>query len=658
MTGADERRLRPLDAPLDAVIQVPGSKSITNRALIVAALAEGTSVLEGVLFADDTEAMLAALGALGVAITIDRAERRVQVIGTAGEVPAGPARLDARLSGTTARFLAPLLALGTGTYVLDGAEPLRARPMGDVLDALRALGAPITDLAQPGHLPVQIGGAGEVGLRGGEARLRADVSSQFTSALLLSAPVMPGGLTIRLDGPVVSQPYLDLTIAVMAAFGVTVARPDARTFVVAPATYRATRHRIEPDASAASYFFAAPMIAGGRVRVEGLGVDAIQGDMAFVDVLARMGAGVEQDATGTTITSKGLAHGVAADLTDFSDTAQTLAAVAVFADGPTTIDGIGFIRRKETDRIAAVATELARTGIQVDELPDGLRVHPGQPEPATIRTYDDHRMAMSFALLGLRAPGITIADPACVAKTFPDFWDVYESLRTGGNAAERTSVNRSMRVIAIDGPAGSGKSTVARAVAEALGLGYLDTGAMYRSVAFAALRRAVDIDEVDAVGKVAREFDLRMDPDGVVKVDGVDATIEIRGPEITRAVSVVAANPAVREEMRSRQREWATRHGGGVMEGRDIGTVVFPDAALKVYLDASPEVRAERRSKEVTDLSYETVAADIARRDAYDQGREHDPLRTADDAVVIDTSNLSVDQIVAKVLEQLGDRDG
>jgi cytidylate kinase len=214
-----------------------------------------------------------------------------------------------------------------------------------------------------------------------------------------------------------------------------------------------------------------------------------------------------------------------------------------------------------------------------------------------------------------------------------------------------------MKVIAIDGPAGSGKSTVAKALAAALGLEYLDTGAMYRAVAFAALRRGVDIDDADAVTRLAQEFELRMDPDGSVRVDGTDATIEIRGPEVTRAVSIVAAIGGVREEMRSRQREWATKRGGGVMEGRDIGTVVFPDAALKVYLDASPDIRAERRSKEVTDLDYETVAADIAKRDALDQGRTDSPLRTADDAVTIDTSDLSVDDIVARVMAHLDAMD-
>jgi cytidylate kinase len=215
---------------------------------------------------------------------------------------------------------------------------------------------------------------------------------------------------------------------------------------------------------------------------------------------------------------------------------------------------------------------------------------------------------------------------------------------------------RPVQVVAIDGPAGSGKSTVARAVAARTGLDYLDTGAMYRAVTFAAIRRGVDPSEPEPVGKVARDLDLRMHADGTVVVDGVDATIEIRGPEVTRAVSIVAANPAVRAEMRQRQREWAARHGGGVMEGRDIGTVVFPDAALKVYLDASPEVRASRRSKEVSDLAYETVAADLARRDALDQGREDSPLREAPDAVVIDTSNLNVDQIVDEVLTHLGSR--
>jgi len=430
--AAGGRRIEPLDGPIDAVIRVPGSKSITNRALVAAAVADGTSVLDGVLFADDTEAMLDSLDRLGIGLDIDRDACRVTIVGTGGAVPPGPADLDARMSGTTARFLAPLLASGPGPYRLGASEPMLARPMGDGLDALARLGAAVDEQGQPGHLPVLIR-AGRPAASN-EVRLRADVSSQFVSGLLLSAPLRPQGLVVRLDGTIVSRPYLDLTVGVMAAFGVVVDQPDDRSYVVPPGPYRAARYRIEPDASAASYFFAAPAIAGGRVRVLGLGAGALQGDIRFVEVLEQMGAEVVRGSDFTEVRATGSLRGVEADLTDFSDTAQTLATTAVFADGATSVTGIGFIRRKETDRVAAVVAELRRCGIDATEDPDGWTIHPGSPSPATIRTYDDHRMAMSFALLGLRASGITIADPGCVAKTFPAFWDTFESLRSGGNA--------------------------------------------------------------------------------------------------------------------------------------------------------------------------------------------------------------------------------
>jgi 3-phosphoshikimate 1-carboxyvinyltransferase len=431
-TATSPRRIEPLRAPIDATIRVPGSKSITNRALVVAALADGTSTLERVLFADDTEAMLDSLGRLGVELDVDRDAATVGVVGNGGVLPAGTVELDARMSGTTARFLAPLLASGAGTYVLDGAEQMRSRPMGDGFEALDRLGAEVVAIQQPGHLPARITRGSPAASN--EVRLRADASSQFVSGLLLSAPLRPHGLVVRLDGEVVSRPYLDLTLAVMAAFGITVDQPDDRTYVVPPGRYRATRYTIEPDASAASYFFAAPVIAGGRVRVVGLGAGAVQGDVRFVDVLERMGAAVDRGEDHIEVRASGTLLGVTADLTDFSDTAQTLATTAVFADGPTTVTGIGFIRRKETDRVAAVVAELRRCGIEANEDDDGFTIRPGTPTPATIRTYDDHRMAMSFALLGLRAPGIEIDDPGCVAKTFPEFWDVFDSLGTGGNA--------------------------------------------------------------------------------------------------------------------------------------------------------------------------------------------------------------------------------
>ncbi len=431
-TGGEPRRIEPLEGPIDAVIRVPGSKSITNRALVAAALATGTSVLDGVLFADDTEAMLDSLSRLGVDLVVDREADRVTVVGTGGALAPGPVELDARMSGTTARFLAPLLASGRGPYRLTASEAMLARPMGDGLGALTRLGAEIVELGQPGHLPVEIssGGSGPVG----ESRLRADVSSQFVSGLLLSAPMRPHGLVVRLDGTIVSRPYLTMTLAVMAAFGVHVDQPDDRTYVVPPGGYRSTDYRIEPDASAASYFFAAPTVAGGRVRVLGLGSGSVQGDVGFVGVLEQMGAEVDRAEDHIEVRSSGALRGVDVDLADLSDTAQTLAAAAVFADGSTSVRGIGFIRRKETDRIAAVVAELTRCGIGATEDADGFTIEPGDPRPATIRTYDDHRMAMSFALLGLRSAGIEIADPGCVAKTFPGFWTAFESLRTGGNA--------------------------------------------------------------------------------------------------------------------------------------------------------------------------------------------------------------------------------
>lgn len=434
------RTLVPLTRPPDAIVEVPGSKSLTNRALVAAALASGTSRLTRVLAADDTIAMLEAWRALGVTVAHEPATATVRVAGTAGRVPPGPAGVDARLSGTTARFLAPVLGLGRGPYTLDAAGPFRARPMGPTLAAVRQLGARVEELGEPGHLPVRIVGAAATPAPpgGGPARellsepvelaVPGDASSQFLSGLLLAAPIRPGGLTVRVTTELVSVPYVHLTLEVLRAFGVDAAWEGDR-IKVAGGGYTATEYDIEPDASAASYLLAAAAITGGRVRVPGLGVDAQQGDVRFVDVLERMGAQVVRDADGVEVRGTGELHGVDVDMADLSDTAQTLAAVAVFADGPTRIRGIGFIRAKETDRIGAVVAELRRCGIDAHEEDDGLVVHPGPPQPATIRTYDDHRMAMSFALLGLRAPGIAIADPDCVAKTFPTYFDVLDRLR-------------------------------------------------------------------------------------------------------------------------------------------------------------------------------------------------------------------------------------
>jgi 3-phosphoshikimate 1-carboxyvinyltransferase len=654
----DPLPIRPVAGPLDADVTVPGSKSITNRALVCAALAGGSSTLRGALAADDVAAMVGVLSGVGVAVEVAADGTTITVGGCAGRPGPAAGPLDVRQSGTTARFVPPLLALGDGRYEVTAHPQMQARPMGATFDALRTLGVTVDEHGVSGALPATVLPGARTG---GIVTVPGDESSQFLSGLLLAGPCFEEGLTLVVAGDLVSRPYVDLTIAVMASFGAVVDRPDDRTFVVAPTGYRATTYDVEPDASAASYPLAAAAICGGRVRVLGLGPDALQGDAAFADLLGAMGASVTRDETGTEVrVERGTLRGGTFDLTHVSDTAPTLACVAPFASDPVVIEGIGFIRRKEIDRVAAVVGELRRCGIEAVEDHDGWTIGPGTPNPAVVETYEDHRMAMSFSLLGLVADGIAIAGPDCVAKTFPGYWTVLDHL-TGGSVdpdrhlgsapvSDEATATPTLTVIAIDGPAGSGKSTVGKALAQHLGLQYLDTGAMYRGVTFAAIRRGIDPADADVVARLAEQVELTV-ADGQVIVDGVDATIEIRGPEVTRAVSLVAANPAVRVELVRRQREWAAHRGGGVLEGRDIGSVVFPDATLKVYLDASPEVRASRRSKEVTDLSYETVAADIARRDALDQGRASSPLTVADGAVQVDTSDLGVAEIVARLTE-------
>ena len=424
-TLPDPYPIRPFLGTIDAVVPVPGSKSITNRALLCAALATGSSRLEGVLFADDTEAMMHCIESLGARVEIDREQSVVTVEGTGGRILHQSATLDARQSGTTARFIAATLLLATEGCVLDAEPQMRDRPMGPIFDALRALGAQVDDAGHPGHLPARIIGV-ELETQP-TVVLAADLSSQFISGLLLVAPCLGHGLRIELSTSAVSGPYLEMTMSVMRSFGASVSLQDG-VFTIEPGGYDALRYRVEPDATAASYFFAAAAICGGRVRIDGLGDQSIQGDVAFVDVLAEMGAIVHRDADSITVEG-GVLRGVDADLSDISDTAQTLAAVAARASGGTRVRGIGFIRAKETDRIAAVVAELRRCGVGAQETPDGFEIIPAPVHPAVIRTYDDHRMAMSFSLLGLRSQGIEIADPSCVSKTFPTYFEVLESLR-------------------------------------------------------------------------------------------------------------------------------------------------------------------------------------------------------------------------------------
>jgi 3-phosphoshikimate 1-carboxyvinyltransferase len=427
MTQPGIRVVEPLGAPPDAVVSVPGSKSLTNRALVIAALADGTSQLLNTLYSDDTVVMVDSLRRLGFDVGASPASSVTVVRGLRGHIPATNADLFVGNAGTAARFLTAMVCLGHGRYRLDGVARMRERPIRDLVEALGQLGA--VAAATNGSLPVVVEGRG---LRGGRAVVTGDVSSQFVSALLMAAPYAAGDVEIEVAGRLVAAPYVEMTLAVMEAFGVTAARTGPQRFHIrAGQCYGARAYGVEPDASGAAYFFAAAAITGGRVTVDGLPATSLQGDARFVDVLEQMGCRVDRDEAGLTVTGTGSLVGVDVDLESMSDQTMTLAAIAPFADGPTRIRGVRHIRHQESDRLAATAAELRRIGQEVDEREDGLVITPRPVRPAVIQTYGDHRIAMAFAVVGMRAPGITIADPGCVAKTFPDFFERLEQLRGG-----------------------------------------------------------------------------------------------------------------------------------------------------------------------------------------------------------------------------------
>lgn len=422
----DQLEVQPIPGPLNSTVRPPGSKSLTNRALACAALADGRSVLTGALDSEDTRVMIDALQRLGIGVAANGSRTTLTVDGCGGRIPATKAELYVANSGTTVRFVTALVALGNGEFVLDGTPRMRERPIQDLLDSLKQLGVRAESVNGTGCPPVLLHATG---LSGGKVSVRGDVSSQFLSGLLLASPYARSPLTIDITGALVSQPYVLMTLAVMKSFGLDVMAGDMSRFQIqAPQMYRATNYAIEPDASAASYFWAAAAIVGGRVTVAGLNRASLQGDVAFCDCLAKMGCMVEYGPQSTTVVG-GKLHGVDVDMNAISDTVQTLSAVALFAEGPTTIRGVGHIRHKETDRIGNLAIELRKLGATVEEHEDGLTVIPGTLRPATIDTYHDHRMAMSLSLPGLRSPGVVINDPGCTNKTYPEFFDDLSKLR-------------------------------------------------------------------------------------------------------------------------------------------------------------------------------------------------------------------------------------
>lgn len=631
------RIVSPIDGALDSDVRLPGSKSIGNRALVVAALASGTSTLENLAASDDVLAMVSCLRLLGA--EIDLVGTTASIKGVSGQPTVPEMHLDANQSGTTARFLLPVLALcGGGTLTAD--QQMRARPMADQVTALRKLGAELTAEA----LPITVTKA----VSGERVDIAADTSSQFVSGLMLMGGVLPNGLVLELVGAPVSRPYMDMTAAVMRAFGVAV-EWAANTIRVEPGGYHGRTYEIEPDASTATYPLAAAAIVGGRVRVGGLGSASIQGDVGFADVITSMGADVRVEPNGIEVRGSGELHGVDVDLGDMSDTAPTFAALAAKARGVSRATGIGFIRdSKESDRVAGVVAELTRAGVDATLDDDGFTVLGGPHHSVEIETYDDHRMAMSMALLGLTSSTISITNSECVAKTFPAFFEMLDVLRS--------EARTSPLVLAIDGPAGSGKSTIARLMAAKLNMPHLDTGAMYRAITWAVLAADVDLDSEDRVAAVADSAELWIGPKAVV-VNNRDVTTEIRSAEVTANVSVVAANRHVREVLVAQQQRWASRRGAAVIEGRDIGTAVFPDATLKIYLTASVAVRAKRRADESGETDLAAAERAIERRDHIDSTREHDPLVVADDAVVVDSSDLTTEAVVEEIARLWSERN-
>ena len=419
--------IEPLAGPVRATIAVPGSKSLTNRALVIAALADGPVTVGGALESEDTRWMVEALRALGFSVDWDRGAREIRVGGRGGVIPARQAELFGGNAGTVVRFLTSLVALGEGRFTVDGDARMRERPIGDLLEGLAALG--VVARSRDGRPPIEIDARG---IEGGCAWVDGSTSSQFASSILLAAPYARRDVELTIRGELVGAPFVDMTIGMMRRSGAAVERDGGKILVRAGSPYRPGAIGVEPDATAASYFLAAAALLGGEVTVPGLSRESLQGDLAFVDVLREMGADVRFEADRVTVAGSGRLRGVDRDFRAISDTFLTLAAIAPFAAGRTRIRGIAHTRRQESDRPSAVATELRRLGVSVIEEEDSLQIEGAPTRGADIETYRDHRIAMSFALVGLRIPGIRILEPSCVDKTFPTYFTVLESLRSEG----------------------------------------------------------------------------------------------------------------------------------------------------------------------------------------------------------------------------------
>jgi 3-phosphoshikimate 1-carboxyvinyltransferase len=644
----------PLDSAAGNVL-LPGSKSISNRVLLLAALSGGTTTVHDLLDSDDTRVMLDALRTLGCVIESNGAA--VEITGLGGRAPASPAILVLGNAGTAMRPLAAALAVTGGEFELSGVARMHERPIGDLVDALRQLGCRIDYLGREGYPPLRIGRP-QLKLDA-PIQVRGDVSSQFLTALLMALPLVARqDVVIDVVGELISKPYIEITLNLLARFGIAVRREGWQRFTIpAGSRYRSpgTIH-IEADASSASYFVALGAIAArsgeaGPVRVLGVGQDSIQGDIRFVEAARLMGANVSGGANWLEV-SRGAwpLKAIDLDCNHIPDAAMTLAVMALYADGPSILRNIASWRVKETDRLAAMAAELRKLGALVHEGADFLRITPpANWQAAAIRTYDDHRIAMCFSLAAFNPAGVPvrIEDPKCVAKTFPDYFEALFSV-------VQTPAPR-IPVICVDGPTASGKGTLASRVAAKLGYHYLDSGALYRIAALAAVRAGLQLDlaHEHSLGKMAETLPVRF-VGGQVLLGDDDVTDAIRTEEAGMNASRVSALPSVRTALVALQQSFR-RLPGLVADGRDMGTVIFPDAAMKVYLTASAAQRAERRHKQLISKGISTtidsLRQDLEARDARDSSRTVAPLKPAEDALLLDNSSQSVEESVDQVLQ-------
>lgn len=659
-----------LDLPaLDSAngtVSLPGSKSISNRVLLLAALSQGTTTIHDLLDSDDTQVMLTGLKQLGCKITPDNVTpgQAIEVTGIGGQLPPGTAAtLFLGNAGTAMRPLTAALAVLGGNFEMTGVPRMYERPIGDLVDALRQLGCKIDYLKDEGFPPLKIGQPDFSQLGNESIKVRGDVSSQFLTSLLMALPLLTQDrdITIEVVGELISKPYIHITLELLARFGIAVKNDSWQRFVI-PAGSRYLSPgdiHVEADASSASYFIALGAIAADAeeqksIRILGVGADSIQGDIRFIEAAQAMGAQVESGPNWLQV-SRGSwpLKAIDLDCNHIPDAAMTLATMALYADGTTTLRNIASWRVKETDRIAAMAIELRKLGATVEEGADYIRVTPPANKAAwkaaSIHTYDDHRVAMCFSLAAFNPAKlpVRIEDPKCVAKTFPDYFEALFSV----SETERERIP----VICIDGPTASGKGTIAAEVAKALGYQPLDSGALYRITGLAASRAGLALDETneEAIAEMALEMPIRFDAQQRVWLGDEDISLAIRSEEAGMNASRVSALPAVRSALVDLQLSFQALPGL-VADGRDMGTVIFPHAPLKVYLWASAQCRAERRYKQLISKGISanmcTLLADLEARDARDMNRATAPLKPAEDSLQLDSSEMTIEQVVAQVL--------